>query len=50
MNFQKWVQLSLSLLKNNMANPSADMVPFAVIAYTEYSVYFLKLMWAASAW
>jgi hypothetical protein len=50
MNFQKWVQLSLSLLPNNMANHSADMVPFAVVAYTEYSVHFPKLMWATSNW
>ncbi len=35
MNFQKLVQMSLSLLPNNMANLSADMLPFAVFAYTE---------------
>ncbi len=34
MNFQKWVQLFLSSLPNNMANPSADMVPFALWLHT----------------
>ncbi len=49
MNFQKCDQLSLSSLPNNMANPSANIGPFAVVEYTEYSVCFPKLMWAASA-
>ncbi len=50
MNFQKWVQLSLSSLPNNMATPSVNMEPFAVFAYAEYSVYSPKLMWAASVY
>jgi hypothetical protein len=49
-NVQKWVQFFLSSLPNNMANSNADMVPFAEVAYTEYSVYFMKLMLAMSAW
>ncbi len=49
MKFQKRIQLCLSSLLNNKANTNADIVPFALVPYTEYSVYFPKLMWAASA-
>jgi hypothetical protein len=47
--FQNCVQLCLSSLPNNQANPNADIVTFALVPYTEYRVYFPKLMWAASA-
>ncbi len=49
MKFQNRVQLFLSSFPNNKANPNAGIVPFALVPYTEYRVYFLKLMWAASA-
>ncbi len=46
---QNCVQLCLSSLPNNKANPNADIVPFALVPYTEYRVYFPKLKWAAFA-
>ncbi len=49
MKFQNCIQLLLSSFPNNKANPNADIVPFALVPYTEYRVYFSKLMWAASA-
>ncbi len=50
MNRQMCDQFSLSLLPNNMPNPSDDMFPFAVLAYAKKRVYFPKTMWAALAW
>ncbi len=49
MKFQNCVQLCLSSLPNNKANPNADIDLFAFVPYTEYRVYFPKLMWSASA-
>jgi hypothetical protein len=49
MKFQNCVQLCLSSLPNNNANPNADIVPFVLVPYTEYRVYFPKLVRAASA-